>query len=407
MRIPKITSITLVLIALSALILGGCKEDPNNPEPNKGTQCKVTVQLGLDKEVELAKLMLTVTDSRTLKKSETEVDKKSRTVEITLDKGTYSFAVSGETVDHRTLVGAKENVVVSDAMTLSIPVQIGEAPTPEKSQLIFGDIFFNGETNARMMHPDQYFMIVNNGEKTEYLDGICYAVTAHGNPMPETPWTKYLADKGELPVAGIYQFPGSGKEYPIKPGEFKIVAATAINHHTEDKPNSVDLSGADFEFLFPDVELPGRNGKIIKITDTDNPDVPNMNIIVDCFSSTGIAHPRGFWPPLLFKVEGDLSAFLKDHVMQVTNKKGETENFYTIPVDLILDGVETGCEGQFTTRALPITVDKGNFYVTGCHQQELAHRKTEMRNGRTYWIDTNDSTNDYERVQGQNAYPKK
>ena len=61
---------------------------------------------------------------------------------------------------------------------------------------------------------------------------------------PETPWTKYLADKGELPVAGIYQFPGSGKEYPIKPGEFKIVAATAINHHTEDKPNSVDLSGA-------------------------------------------------------------------------------------------------------------------------------------------------------------------
>ena len=59
----------------------------------------MTVQLGLDKEVELAKLMLTVTDSRTLKKSETQVDKKSRTVELTLDKGTYSFAVSGETTD--------------------------------------------------------------------------------------------------------------------------------------------------------------------------------------------------------------------------------------------------------------------------------------------------------------------
>ena len=342
MRIPKVTSITLVLIALSALILGGCKEDPNNPDPNKGTQCKVTVQLGLDKEVELAKLMLTVTDSRTLKKSETQVDKKSRTVELTLDKGTYSFAVSGETADQRTLVGGKENVVISDAMTLSIPVQIGEAPTPEKSHLIFGDIFFNGETNGRMMHPDQYFMIVNNGEKTEYLDGVCYAVTAHGNPMPESPWANYLADKGELPVAGIYQFPGSGKEYPIKPGEFKIVAATAINHHTEDKPNSVDLSGADFEFLFPDVEFPGNNGQTIKITDTDNPDVPNMNIVVDCFSSTGIAHPRGFLPPLLFKVEGDLRAFLKDHVMQAPNRKGEMENYYTIPVDLILDGVETG-----------------------------------------------------------------
>ena len=146
MRITKVTSVTLVLIALSALILGGCKEDPNNPDPNKGTQCKVTVQLGLDKEVELAKLMLTVTDSRTLKKSETQVDKKSRTVELTLDKGTYSFAVSGETVDHRTLVGGKENVVISDAMTLSIPVQIGEAPTPKS-------LISSSETSSSMARP--------------------------------------------------------------------------------------------------------------------------------------------------------------------------------------------------------------------------------------------------------------
>ena len=144
MRIPKVTSITLVLIALSALILGGCKEDPNNLDPNKGTQCKVTVQLGLDKEVELAKLMLTVTDSRTLKKSETEVDKKSRTVELTLDKGTYSFAVSGETTDQRALLGKKESLVISEDMTIKIPVQLAQAPDDGKSHLIFGDIFFNG-----------------------------------------------------------------------------------------------------------------------------------------------------------------------------------------------------------------------------------------------------------------------
>lgn len=405
MRIPKSTLISLLFLAVASLILGSCKPERTTPDVVK--QHKVTVQLQLTKEVELQTLSLTVTDTRTLKKEQKEIDKKLRTIELSLDAGSYSFAVSGETTDQRAVLGNKENVSISKDMTITISLQLGEAPSDGKCHLIFGDIFFNGETNGRMMHPDQYFMVVNNGERTEYLDGVCYAVTAHGNPWPESEWTKYLATKGELPVAGIYQFPGSGKEYPIEPGKYVIVAASALNHHTEDKPNSVDLTGADFEFFFPDVELPDGQGGTIKITDTDNPDVPNMNIIVDCFSSTGIAHPRGFWPPLLFKVEGDLKAFLKGHVMQVKNKKGEIEDYYTIPVELILDGVETGCEGQFKMRALPVTVDKGNFFVTGCHRQQLAHRKTEMRNGRTYWIDTNDSTNDYERLQGQNACPKK
>ena len=397
MRIPKVTSITLVLIALSTLILGGCKEDPNNLDPNKGTQCKVTVQLGLDKEVELAKLMLTVTDSRTLKKSETEVDKKSRTVELTLDKGTYSFAVSGETTDQRALLGKKESLVISEDMTIKIPVQLAQAPDDGKSHLIFGDIFFNGETNELMMAPDQYFMVVNNGEKIEYLDGVCWGVTEHANILPDDQFTDFLKSKGELPISTIFQFPGNGKDYPIKPGEYKIVASTAINHRTSEHLRMADLSGADFEVVFPEEVSTGVDPDNLDVVNLVNVDVPSPLFMM----------PKGFLPPVLFKVSGDLKAFLKEHVMQVKDEDGNTVNVYTIPLENILDGVETGAEGMFNTHALPMSVDAGTFLVLGGHKCQLAHRKTEQRNGRTYWIDTNNSTSDYECVLGQNSYPAK
>lgn len=403
MKTSKSILHALLLSAISLLLAVSCKQEPKGGGET-AKQCKVTLKMEFPEKVEPETLTLTVTDTRTLKETKQDVDKKSLSAEIMLDAGTYNFSVSGETADKRAIIGKKESVVVKEAMSLTLPLRLGEPPvTDEKCHLIFGDIFFNGETNAQMMHPDQYFMVVNNGDKIEYLDGLCYGITAHANPQPETPWSKFLMEKNELPLSCIYQIPGNGKDYPLEPGKYVIIAATAINHHTEDQPNSVDLSGADFELVFPDAELP--NG--YKVTDTDNPDVPNLNIIVDAFFGTGIAHPRGFWPPCLFKIKGDIKAFLQQHIMQVKDKNGKLNNFYTIPTDMILDGVETGCEGQFKTRALPATVDQGNFFVTGCHRQQLAHRKTEMRNGRTYWIDTNNSTNDYERVQGQKAYPKK
>jgi hypothetical protein len=57
------------------------------------------------------------------------------------------------------------------------------------------------------------------------------------------------------------QFPGSGRDYPLAPGETVVVARDAIDHRPF-APTALDLSHAQFEFF--------------GIADVDNPQVPNM-----------------------------------------------------------------------------------------------------------------------------------
>ena len=47
-----------------------------------------------------------------------------------------------------------------------------------------------------------------------------------------------------------WQFPGTGTDYPLQPGEETIIAINAINH-MDIASQSVDLSKADFAFWDP------------------------------------------------------------------------------------------------------------------------------------------------------------
>jgi len=87
----------------------------------------------------------------------------------------------------------------------------------------------------------------------------------------------------EWPSA-IFQFPGEpliGREYPLPPGAFLVVAIDAMDHTNIPNfplPESVDLSQADWEF---------RNSA--DYGDYDNPDVPNLkNIEVGSRNDFGI-----------------------------------------------------------------------------------------------------------------------
>lgn len=71
--------------------------------------------------------------------------------------------------------------------------------------------------------------------------------------------------------AWIYQFPGTGQDYPIGPGERKLIATDAIDHRSI-IADGYDLRAADFEFL--------------SYSDVDNPDVPNL-------VSVGLREPLG------------------------------------------------------------------------------------------------------------------
>ena len=110
-----------------------------------------------------------------------------------------------------------------------------------------------------------YFELYNNSDTTVYLDGMLWGWTfqyvietlstscAMSEPYRNDPlgvWTRFF-----------HQFPGSGSDYPLAPGQTAVVAMDAVDHSVV-HPSLPDLSRADFE-------LEGT-------ADADNPDVPNM-----------------------------------------------------------------------------------------------------------------------------------
>jgi len=120
-----------------------------------------------------------------------------------------------------------------------------------------------------------YVVIANNSDSTMYLDsmllGIATSQPYEINGAPCADRIAFYSDPEGLWSAWIYQFPGTGQDYPIGPGEHKVIATDAIDHRTI-IADGYDLRGADFEFL--------------SYSDVDNPDVPNL-------VSVGLREPLG------------------------------------------------------------------------------------------------------------------
>ena len=280
------------------------------------------------------------------------------------------------------------------------------------NNFIFSEIFFNGERNSgKMMHPDQYIVVYNPSNETLYADGLCIAVTHHLSWWDKAMWyDEYYPTR--VPVGGFITIPGSGKEHAVEPGERFVIAFTAIDHSDVDGyDHAVDLRGADYEVYYgPDAN------------DVDNPEVPNVLITENGDSFGFFMQPRGYVSPLMFKLENGnestVKAFVAAHTSRSKNlipadpEKGTPEEIVEIDilsVDTkdIIDGVQTSDVPQdVKTRVIPEIVDRGKFLVNGCHRQELAVRKSVVANGRTFYQDTNNSTNDFIMQHGQNSFPK-
>jgi len=167
-----------------------------------------------------------------------------------------------------------------------------------------------------------YVVIANNSDSTIHLDGMLLG-TAVSQPFeingaPCADRIAFYSDPAGVWSAWIYQFPGTGQDYPIRPGEHRVIATDAIDH----RPiiaDGYDLRAADFEFL--------------SYSDVDNPNVPNL-------VSVGLREPPGGHGP--YGTEADVwylarptdLTSLPQAVLPFTSFK-----FVRIPGDHVLDVV--------------------------------------------------------------------
>lgn len=399
----------MLLIVLAALSLTACHVDENKVEIQFRVVPKVAGALDFSL---LTGTPVTFTEVRNQDSHTFELDAFGRTA-VVLTRGIYNISIERRVTDAQggdVVISLRMENVSVNADGQQIEGLVSSLPASALGKdFIFSEIFFNGETNSgRMMHPDQYFVLFNPTEETLYADGISVGVTMHLSWQNKQLWyDSYYPDR--VPIGGFITLAGSGKDYPVAPGEKIVVAFTAIDHSAvEGYDHAVDLSGADFEIYFG----PESN-------DVDNPAVPNVLITENGDSYGFFFHPRGYVSPVLFRLKDGLQAtvdeFVKNHTTlskkevpaTETTPPGEIDiHVLAVNTDAILDGVQTSDVPQdVKTRVIPEVVDRGKFLVNGCHRQELCIRKAIPVGEKIFYKDTNNSEEDFEMKKGQNAFP--
>ena len=153
--------------------------------------------------------------------------------------------------------GLKLNFTGRDSLQLGLRID-------QPGSLVFSEYFSGGGTLETLGYDwAQFYELYNNSEATVYLDGMLlgWAYGRFGSSRSCEANVQYREDPQGLWSLFFHQFPGSGTDYPVSPGQTVTIALDAVDH-SQAHPSLPDLSRADFE-------LTGN-------ADVDNPDVPNL-----------------------------------------------------------------------------------------------------------------------------------
>ncbi len=305
----------------------------------------------------------------------------SATVTGLSSKDGFTYTISGSGSNLNLLNDGDEVVLAVDAV--------------KEAALIFKEIYYTGchTKDDQTYFRDQFYEIYNNSTETVYADGLCIAETVFAN-YDFSVFYEWPIEHPEQYIFcdAVWQIPGDGTKYPVKPGESIILAQWGTNHKAENLTGGtspVDLSGADFEAI--EKESTTWNG----ITITDGPAI-NMSQVINA---------AGYQPPqYLLSVSGTTFVIFKptetlkneDFITAPNAEYGGTVR--EIPISCVLDAVQAiGDETRLSTLGMPSILDAGAIWCTGIYVSESISRKVKdtREDGTVVYQDTNNSTQDF------------
>jgi len=184
-------------------------------------------------------------------------------------------------------------------------------------------------------------------------------------------------------LASIWQVPGDGNDFPVKPGESIVIAQIAQNH-TAIKPTSpVDLSGAEFETFI--------------VNQSVNPDNPNAHNMILAFDK-GVFGTQ--WLVTVFG--GAYAIFMPDKEIDPNGwvkPQGKSDQAYPIPIDCVLDAVEiVNNATKINQKRMPTNLDAGATFTGATYNCNSVSRKIRetKADGRHIYMDTNNSSDDFQ-----------
>lgn len=269
-----------------------------------------------------------------------------------------------------------------------IELPLSQAKT---NALVIKEIYFGGcKGYYENYQADQYITLYNNSDQTIYLDGLCVGVVDPGNNL-ESPWMAYTEMK-RIPVNDLtWQFPGSGKEYPLAPGEETTIATNAVDHTGGEfqHANSVDLSSVDWGFW--DVSLERQN-----ITAGVKPMtlLANLNPLLVMY-----ALPVNGPTFMVFSLQDSPEEYVLDPENREPrpNASNQEKRYLMVPKEWVIDCIECVKDANSPKR-VPNELDNGKCYISGDRYsgRSIIRKKTGTTDGRTVYQDTNNSAEDIE-----------
>jgi len=320
---------------------------------------------------------------------------------LRLVAGSYSISVTGSD-EFYNYVGSSK-VTVTNANT-SVSVILGKSKSEGK--IIFKEMYFTGSPD--FYWTDGFYELVNNSDEVQYLDGIIMGIVQNGYGSPSS----WADEEGNLPdyyPMGNHTvfFPGSGNEYPLQPGQSVVLATRALNHSERelgegDVQSPVDLSNADWDILIKSQK-----------SDYDNPDVPNMEVAFSQFGMDFMPATSG-QSLILAKIPADstMEGFVAANLLK---PEGQYFDALCIPVEYVIDAVDIVYfnEEQNIYKTILDSDDAGYVCVSSSDeewadpaysQRSIRRKCVKVENGRAYFADTNNSSNDFVQY-GQTPVP--
>ena len=253
---------------LLSVLFSGCREDA----PAQPSEALVTLEVKspLGIEGQLTNLRgEVVSKAKGTKQTLTFEQNKAR---VTLSQGaSYTLHLTGDFAAKGVLTTLEysEDLVAKSEQSYTHTCQL--TFVMPKESFVISEIFFAGtlNKNGEQYDEDKFIRITNNSPVTRYADGLALVRSTFQSDDKKEQIEPDVRST-HMPVSLVMQIPGDGTSYPVKPYESIILCHSAINH-AQATPSSIDLSGANFEWMsekgYTDSETP------------DNPQVPDMRLI--------------------------------------------------------------------------------------------------------------------------------
>jgi len=427
----------LFILAAAATMTTACKKN-EGPDTTTSTLRIALSYANTDYGTKLDQQEVTLRLRSLLNGSESEIKHLPGTIEMpSIAPGTYDVQatvtidrdrfhdLTGEILGSASITfnASAKNLSINEDTDLELALVAGPA-----GEFVIKQIYYAGsDTKDGALYRDQFIEIYNNTDQVLYADSLYFgrlwgrqSNKANANyhyldgGSGQLDWSKSKdmtmgedANTKYAYVRDLHMIPGNGKTYPVQPGESIVIAQNALNHKAaytgtdgkavsvKDPSLTVDLSGADFEAYYGDVE-----GVNPLPSDIDNPAVPNVDVITYSGRDMILDNP-GRDSYFIFKgrTRADVTALPEYYEPLTKEPDANKKKYRQLPLSWIMDGVDVqpSVASGAIPKKLPSAVDAGTtFTANGSYSSEAVIRKTaSVENGRKILQDTNNSSEDF------------